>query len=542
MSTRTLFILPLTLGGLLTLPLIGCSGGEAPAETPDEVAGDGEADGDDGGAAPDAGKSDGSRFAGKAGKGGGKAGKGGGGDGKTPGSGAAAVDKDKPPVKNKKFSVDGVPVMASAKVEKSAGRIITRIPSDSCMYVTATPLAFDDQLVVVTHHKGESGPGSQGCDKAADGLGTFAISATTGEARKMIAGTNGEVTPVWADGTMYIPVISDGSLVTWRDGQSWAEQTVRIAMDSPPLWDSVTKQLIIGTVNSPSPVCQNASGNPDCGVVLALDANGVEQTRLDSKGGFRAWVVAGIGSDGDHYYLGSGSAMIQEKEDINLSPCALVKLNKNLEIVKSYDDGDPGCRDVGRLKSAPIGEVPIANGFMWAQYLGSTDGADYVPFVKLKTDTMEVACRAKIPAPGNRSLSGFYTGPVVDELGRAYLAIHGDAGRAVYRVDEDCKVKTLYVAKTRDLSSPTLADDKYVLVGDGQDLAVIDRETGATTHHRLGSTGKVIAGPVVTPYGVSVIAADATVTTLTDLGITGYGKAPWPRFRKDNQATATNTK
>ena len=536
-------LLTLLGAGLLALTLTGCSGDKAtgaisstraPENRPGATASPsgGESAGSAAGSRPRGGD-----------KSGGKRPPAGSRDPRSDGGGSSGSSGSSSAGSGARFSVSGVAKTSGAKVKKSSSSIVTTLPSDSCTLVTATPLVLDDYVVFPSHRQEGIG-GSKGCGKGAEGLGLFAVSAKTGDAYTLMEGIDGEAVPTWADGALYVPLIGGSSassgIALWQDGKGRIEAPARIGMDSAALWDRSTRQLVVGTVNSPTPLCQSSSTN-DCGVVMSLDANCKLKKRLDDDGGFRAWVVAAPVTDGSYYYFGGGSALMDMKENMSNSPCTLVKSDKNLKLVGSYDDGEvSGCRNVGNLKSAPVGETPIVGGTLYAQYLGATDNKDVVPFVLLDTKTMKPKCRAEVPAPRDRSLAGFYQSPVVDEKGRAYFISNTSRGMQLIRVNTDCSYKELAKASSSNFSSPTLADDKYVLVADGGNLLVIDREDGSTVKkHALGSKAQVVGGPVISSAGVSVVSGDNTVTTLISTGISGYGRAPWPRFRRDNEGSAS---
>jgi len=432
------------------------------------------------------------------------------------------------------IDVSGMPLAPGAAVDANSARVVTKLKTSDCIHTTITPLVIGDQIVFGTHKQTARGKHAH-CNTDNTPTALFAVSGTSGEARVLMDDVDAEGAPVFAEGVILMPLVgSGGGIASWYQGQSNKVRPVKMGMDSAALWDPKAGHLVVGTINPPSPMCQKEP-NPNCGVLMTLNRDGTVKKIINRESGFRAWVAAGPTSDGTHYYVGGGSGMDGARERTDTYACDMVKLDSDLNVLGRYDDGVPGCRDVGKLKSAPIGEMPVTGNSVWAQYLGATaDNTDSVPFIRLNKETMKPICRAEIPAPGNRSLSGFYTGPVVDERDRAYFVSFSSQGRGLFRVNSDCSYDALYTSQSGNLSSPALADDRYVLIAEAGNLLVIDRENGRVTRHRLGSSAGVTGSPVIHDGGVTVVADDGTVTTFKDLGITGYGKAPWPRFRKDN--------
>ncbi len=434
------------------------------------------------------------------------------------------------------IDVSGMPLVPGATAEVSDTRIVVKLPTSECIHTTISPLVIGDQIIFGTHKRTGRGPYVR-CKEDPTEAAMYAVSAVDGSARLLVPGADAEATPVFAEGGILMPLVGGGGgIASWHSGTGTILKPLRAGMDSAPLWDPIAEQLVVGTINAPSPMCNSERRtNPNCGILMALSRDGTITKKADLSSGFRAWVVAGPTTDGERYYVGGGSGKSGRSEAPGTGSCEVLKLDRDLNVVQRYDDGLPGCRDVGMLKSAPIGEIPVVGGRAYAQYLGATqDGVSHVPFVILDTATMQPVCRATISAPGQRSLTGFYIGPVVDERGSAYIVTHTSRGRALVRIDADCKDEILATSKTDTFSSPTLADDRYVLVADAGTLHVLDRDTGRGERFSLGSAAEVVGGVAVSEYGVIAVSADGTVTILKDTGVGSYGAAPWPRFRKDN--------
>lgn len=530
----------LSLSLALSLSLIACSGSDE-AEDMEEV----ETEDD---AVAEAPRGKGKRGKGKRGRGGGdeKAGD----DTKVPGDGPRRRVSTAPgtgTVTNGSIDFGGAENVAT--VEKSSGRMVSKLPTSKCFHTTATPIVVGEWLLFGTHKKKSQGDGGnrkyEGCNDDTVESALYAVSAKTGEAHVIGGGLDAEAAASWGDDKLWVPLVGGGGLAIWDGGDTRVKRPINAATDSAGLWDDARDRYIFGSVNVPQPVCQGTNGDPrpDCGCVVAVDADGTVHASADRRNGLRGWIAAGPTGTSDAYYVGLGNGEDGENslKGNPMRACDLVKLRPDLTVEASYDDGIEGCSPLGRVKSAVVGEVPIVDGKLWVQYLGSTDGQGVTPIVQLNADDLSVVCRAEIPARSNASVASFYQAPVVDERGNAYVAserLESQRTSSLYRITPDCSVTRLVDGSDHRVGTPTLADDKWVLFGDAGKLHVVDRDSGKTTSHALGSDAGVIGGAVITRYGVSVVSVDNTVTTFTDLGISGYGKAPWPRFRKTNTGDA----
>ncbi len=179
---------------------------------------------------------------------------------------------------------------------------------------------------------------------------------------------------------------------------------------------------------------------------------------------------------------------------------------------------------------------------MWVQYVGSTNEGPFTPVVRLSARDLHVVCRVEIPALPYQATALYYQAPVIDAEGNAWVvAANSENGMnaSIIRISPECSWKIFLSTTATRASTPTLADDKYILVAWDGILRVIDRLTGGAVDYELGEREPVIGGAVVSDYGVTVVGESGTVTTFTDTGIKGYGGDPWPRFRKDNYGSAT---
>ena len=162
--------------------------------------------------------------------------------------------------------------------------------------------------------------------------------------------------------------------------------------------------------------------------------------------------------------------------------------------------------------------------------------------VRLSVRDLHVICRAEIPAVPWQATALYYQAPVIDAEGNAWVVTAtSDNGMnaSIIRISPECARQILVSTTATRASTPTLADDRYILVAWDGKLHVIDRQTAEMTDYELGEREQVIGGAVVSEYGVTVVGESGTVTTFTDTGIKGYGSDPWPRFRKDNYGSAT---
>lgn len=434
-----------------------------------------------------------------------------------------------------------------ASVTTAPGMIVVHLPASECTQVTATPLVVGDFIVFATHKltpkpDQRDAPESQ-CLSDPTPPGLYAVSSVTGEAFTLIEGVSVEATAAYADGAILLPTLFGGKpLAMWQNGQTSYSKPLGAALDSAGLWDAAASRFIVGSVNSPFAQCQDGP-NPDCGALVAVDLAGNTLARLDRASGLRGWLTGGPTTDGAAYFFGTGSGMdgTASPNPNSLHECSVVKVDKDFRILAAFDDGTEGCAEIGNLESAVVGEAPVAGGVLWAQHLGGTDGQATAPVSQLRAADLSVICRAEIPVLAGRSAAGYYQGPVVDAAGNAYVTtrtMQNGMKASLVRIAPDCSTATLLNTAADLASSPTLADDRSVLVAAAGVLHVVDRTTGQSTEYPLGSSASVVGGAVITPNGVAVASMDGTVTILTGTGIRGYGSDPWPRFRKDNSGSA----
>ncbi|MFQ5407759.1 MAG: hypothetical protein ACE5FI_04965, partial [Anaerolineales bacterium] len=434
--------------------------------------------------------------------------------------------------------------LEGASISTTDAQIVTRLFDTDCLAVVTTPLVIEEFVVFGTHKLqpklDETDSPVAHCADDPVQPGLYAVSARTGEAFVLVEGVGLEGTPTYAGGWLIAPLVgsAQGSVLWLRGEQVAFDRPLKVGIDSAGLWDAQLGAYIVGSVNSPFPLCQNGP-NPDCGALVAVTSQGDVLQRLDRTNGLRGWTTGGPTTDGAVYFMGNGSGLdgSAAPPENALHACSVLRIDRDFNILAAYDDGDMGCRTIGHLESAVVGEVAVAGDAIWAQYLGSTDGQPFAPVARLRAADLTLLCRALIPSIPTRGAAGYYQAPVVDAEGNAYVtarAAENDMQASLFRIGPDCSLTRLFDVQRTQASTPTLADDQYVLLAAGGQLHVIDRQSGAASAFPLGSTADVTGGAVISAYGVSVVSADGVVTTLTKTGLQGYGNAPWPRFRRDN--------
>jgi hypothetical protein len=435
-------------------------------------------------------------------------------------------------------------VRVVAEVSVETRRIVTRLPTGPCIFVTATPIIIGHYAVFASHRTTLK-PGvpppltAAGCEADDSRPALYAVSLVDGEAYKL-ADVDAQATATYADGAIILPTLEPGAVLWWQDGEARFLDIGSAGMDAAALWDRGESLLVAGTANPPGDTCQ-APPNDDCGALFAVSRDGEIARRLDPGGGFQAWVTAGPTTDGENYFVGTGAGTEGEEAHPGAPACQVLMIRKELGIAASYADHWGGCNDIRGVESAVAGELPIAGGQLWAQYTGSTSGQPIVPVVSFNRHNLHVICRTEIPVVPWQVSASYHQAPVIDSAGRAYLVVanaHNGMNASLYVVREDCSWERLVNARSPRAGSPALADDRYVLFAADGELIVLDRETRDVRRYELGSRAPVTGSPAISEYGVTVVAGDGTVTTLRETGLRGYGSDPWPRFRRDNHGTA----
>ncbi len=305
-------------------------------------------------------------------------------------------------------------------------------------------------------------------------------------------------------------------------------------------------------MNTPTDICQNPI-NPNCGAVFAIDAQGNVVHTLNTDDGFRAWVGTSLTTDGRYIYIGTAKQTKGQAgvEDTYLYGCSVVKVDKNLNILASFDPGDFACYYlpyVGANADSVAGEVVPDGTGLWAQYVRPNDapatkGAFKTALYRLNTD-LEEQCRVEFPSEPQTQAVGFYAALTVDKDGNAYVTVSvPDATYTrkgqLWKVTPDCQSTLLAEERgTWAQASATLADDQYVLFATDGQLQVLTLNGAVVATYRLGTDARVLTTPVIHEGKVYVVQEDGTVNVIANTELVGYGSAIWPRYRKDNAASA----
>ena len=316
-----------------------------------------------------------------------------------------------------------------------------------------------------------------------------------------------------------------------------------------------------GTVNTPEDNCQNPV-NENCGAVFGLDAEGNVVYTLNLNDGFRAWIGTGLTTDGEYLYIGSAKQTRGQEgvEDEYLYGCSVIKTDKQLNVLASFDPGDFGCYYlpyVGANADSVSGEVVPDGSGLWVQYVRPNEAPDAagqfkVALYRLDTNLQE-QCRVEFDFEPQTQAVGFYTGPTVDQDGNAYVAVTvpdaTDTRRGqLLRVTPACQTTTLAeVPGSWAHASPTLADvppaggttGGYVLFATDGRLQILTLDGTPLQDYTLASDARVLTSPVIHNGVIYVVQEDGTLNIIEDAGVAGYGSAIWPRYRRDNTGSAS---
>lgn len=243
--------------------------------------------------------------------------------------------------------------VTGTSVEVGAGRIVTTLPTSSCIETTATPLVIGEFVVFATHKKSpkpnDTDSASASCVSDPVKAGVYAVSQRTGEAFLLIQG-DGEATAAYVDGTLIVPMLagsgSSGGIGRWSGGASSVNRPVSPGIDSAGLWDATASRFIVGTVNQPFAQCQTPVNN-ECGALFAIDSGDKVTARLDATSGFRGWLTGAPVWDGGAYVLGTGAGTEGADAVPGKHECSVVRVSREFKVLASYDDGAAGCTKIG---------------------------------------------------------------------------------------------------------------------------------------------------------------------------------------------------
>ncbi len=425
-----------------------------------------------------------------------------------------------------------------------------RIPATDCANLTATPIQVGDWLVYPNHEYSRncSGPGTYG-------RALFGYNLQDGKLYLLRSDGAGEAPLLYqADQDILYWTTTFGGTLSMLDPQTF-QLTRKVSLQTTS--DSAGVYLdgiyYFGTVNTPSDGCQNPI-NKSCGALFGLDAQGNVVYRLDLDGGFRAWIGTGLTTDGQYLYIGSAKQTRGQEgvEDEYLYGCSVIKTDRELNILASFDPGEFACHYLpyqGANADSVSGEIVLDGQGLWVQYVrpnqAPASGAGYRALLyRLDTD-LEEQCRVEFPFEPRTQATGFYAGPTVDWESNAYVPVtvpdDADTRRAqLWKVTPTCQATLLAeVPGSWAHASPTLADDRYVLFATDGQLEILALDGQSVRKYALASKARVLTGPVIVDGVIYVVQEDGTLNIVEGAGVSGYGRAIWPRYRRDNQGSAT---
>ncbi len=420
-----------------------------------------------------------------------------------------------------------------------------RVPVTECSNVTATPIVVGNWLVYPMHDFGFN------CEN----LGPY---------RLTLMGYNFEdsllydLSPLRATGEATLLYRPDRGLVYWNvtkaqgfatvlvlDDVSFSlQQRINAGMTSDASGTFLGELYYFGTVNVPDEPCQDPI-NPNCGAVFACDEDGNIVLQLNTDDGFRSWVGAGITTDGEYLYVGGSPETKGSGEYEYLYGCTVIKLDRDLNIVATFDPGEQGCYRVpypGLNADAVGGEIVPDGSGLWVQYVRPNDAGMKSVLYRLDLDLQEQS-RVEFDFRLDLQTAAFYAAPTIDKDGNVYAPItlpEGESGMqaVLYKVTIAGDTTRLAgISGSYAYASPTLADDRYVLFAtDGRlDIYTIDGTLVRTD--TLGTEARVLASPVLHGGLIYVLQEDGTLNIIANSGLSGYGEAIWPRYRRDNHGS-----
>ncbi|RMG51512.1 MAG: hypothetical protein D6723_10450 [Acidobacteria bacterium] len=417
-----------------------------------------------------------------------------------------------------------------------------QIPITDCVNVTATPIVVGDWMIYPMHTHQRQCQTRGPYDRTLLGF-----NARDGQLYEIYGGAAGEapLTYVSEANTLYWDVGFGGSVLR-LDAETLAFKDkigVRATSDSSGVF--LDGLYYYGTVNSPFSNCQQPV-NPDCGGVFALDAEGNVSYSLNLDKGFRAWIGTGLTTDGEFLYIGTAAQTVGEKsgdETEYLYGCSVVKADKQLNIVASFDPGDLGCYMLpfqGANMDSVAGEIPIGPNELWVQYVRPNDSGMRTALYILEKEDLSERCHLEFDFEPRTQAVGFYAAPTLDAEGNAYVPVTVPDATAVrkaqlFKVTPRCQSTLLMeVPESWAHASPTLADDQYVLFATDGRLHILTLDGQLVRQYELGSDARVLTSPVLHNGAIYVLQEDGTLNIIENSGLEGYGKAIWPRYRHDN--------
>jgi len=437
-----------------------------------------------------------------------------------------------------------VPLVSGAVYGQANGVKYVRIDTTDCANLTATPTLVSGWLVYPMNEYTQNCSANSAYERT-----LFGYKLQDGRLYAMYEGASGEATLLYDAGqnVVYWTTIF-GATAFLFDAQTWEiRQRVGIGATSDSGGTLLGNRFYFGSVNTPDASCQNPI-NADCGALFALDSAGSVVDRLDINTGFRTWVSGSVTTDGQYLYVGSAKQTMGQAgvENEYLYGCSVTKLDANLNILASFDPGDPSCYYQpfeGANADSVAGEVVQAGTSLWVQYVRPNDSGLKSALYRLDLNLTE-QCRVEFPFEPQTQTVGFYAAPTVDKDGNAYVVVSvPDAQNTrrgqLWRVAQDCQTTLLAEAPgSWAHASPTLADDQYVLFATDGKLQILGLDGQVAQEYALASAARVNAGPVIHEGVIYVVQEDGTLNIIENSGLVGYGNAIWPRYRHDNSGLA----
>ncbi|HFQ93100.1 MAG TPA: hypothetical protein ENK32_03755 [Anaerolineae bacterium] len=403
---------------------------------------------------------------------------------------------------------------------------------------------MNNWLVYPMHEHGRNCSGNSVYQRA-----LFGYNLQDGQLYQLYEGAAGEAALLYdpAQDVVYWTTTFGGTVHLF-DPQTWEmRQKMSVGTTSDSGGAVLNGLYYFGSVNTPDSICQDPI-NPNCGALFAIDSGGSIVRQLNTDDGFRAWVGTSVTTDGEYLYAGSAKQTMGEPEVENeyLYGCSVTKLDADLNVVASFDPGDPSCYYqpfVGANADSVSGEVVPDGTGLWAQYVRPNDANLQTTLYRLDLNLQE-QCRVNFPFEPQTQGIGFYGAPTVDKDGNAYVVVtvpdvENTRRGQLWRVTPDCQTTLLAEAPgSWAHASPTLADDQYVLLATDGRLQILTLDGQMVQEYALASDARVNASPVIHNGVIYVVQEDGTLNVIENSGVSGYGSAIWPRYRHDNSGSA----
>ncbi len=427
----------------------------------------------------------------------------------------------------------------ATRIEKG-DQISISIPTGECADTTGTPIVVNDYLIYSIND--EESSKCQGSSPYADKL--FALDLNTNELYAAADLKRSESTPVYVpeENLIFVTVLQNGAyyMLDSNTFEIIAQgRSIQASSDSSASY--LNGKFFFGTINHPNPICQNPL-RADCGALFSINTLGEQIKKLTYKEGFRAWVTGAPTTNGEFIFTGGGTQVKGQDDEEFLYGCNIIKMDENLNILANADPDQKGCKEVGMLESAIVGEVSLSNESLWVQVLGPGDEREKLSVIQYDYDLNEI-CRAEFQGTKMWGGANFYQAPTIDKDGNAYVTYQVPANRSrkakLYKIDPECNTKVIAETDSQNLQSPTLADDQYVLFANDNTLYIYTMNGDVFKKYQLASEAGVKSAPVINDGVIYVLQMDGTLNIIKNSGLNGYGEAFWPRFRHDNNGSGS---